>query len=87
MKGVILALCSKTVDAAGIAQLFFNFVFKQFRLHDTLISDCSPQFASTYCALLRERELIAQLFFLVFIISFYIFFSLEVVQLSIVQSG
>ena len=38
-KGVILAPCSKTVDAAGIAQLFFNFVFKRFGLHDTLISD------------------------------------------------
>ena len=39
MKGVILASCSKTVDAMGIAQLFFDFVFKQFGLHDTLISD------------------------------------------------
>ena len=27
-KGVILAPCSKTVDAAGISQLFFDFVFK-----------------------------------------------------------
>ena len=27
-KGVILAPCSKMVDAAGIAQLFFDFVFK-----------------------------------------------------------
>ena len=27
-KGVILAPCSKTIDAAGIAQLFFDFVFK-----------------------------------------------------------
>ena len=47
-KGVILTPCSKTVDAAGIAQLFFDFVFKQFGLHDTLISDCGPQFASTF---------------------------------------
>ena len=38
-KGVILAPCSKTVDATGITQLFFDFVFKQFGLHDTLISD------------------------------------------------
>ena len=40
-----------------------------------------------YWALLRERELIARLFFLVFIFSFYICFSLKVVQLSIVQSS
>ena len=39
MKQVILAPCSKTVDTAGVTQLFFNFVFKQFGLHDTLISD------------------------------------------------
>ena len=48
MKGVILAPCSKTVDAAGIAQLFFDFVFKRFGLHDTLISDQGPQFASAF---------------------------------------
>ena len=47
-KGVILVPCSETVDAAGIAQLFFDFVFKQFGLHDTLISDHGPQFASTF---------------------------------------
>ena len=48
MKGVILAPCSKTIDAVGIAQLFFDFVFKQFGLHDTLISDRGPQFASAF---------------------------------------
>ena len=48
MKGVILAPCSKTVNAVGIAQLFFDFVFKWFGLHDTLISDQGPQFASTF---------------------------------------
>ena len=47
-KGVILAPCSKTVDAVGITQLFFDFVFKQFGLHDTLISDHGPQFASAF---------------------------------------
>ena len=47
-KGVILAPCSKTIDAAGIAQLFFDFVFKRFGLHDTLISNQGPQFASTF---------------------------------------
>ena len=40
-----------------------------------------------YCALLRERELIAWLFSLIFIVSFYIFFSLKVIQLLIIQSG
>ena len=48
MKGVILAPCSKHVDAAGIVQLFFDFVFKRFGLHDTLISDQGPQFASAF---------------------------------------
>jgi hypothetical protein len=47
-KGVILVPCSKTIDANGIAQLFFEFVFKRFGLHDTLISDCGPQFASAF---------------------------------------
>ena len=47
-KGVILAPCSKTIDATSIAQLFFKFVFKRFSLHDTLISNCGPQFTSTF---------------------------------------
>ena len=47
-KGVILAPCLKTIDATGIAQLFFDFVFKHFGLHDTLISDRGPQFASAF---------------------------------------
>ena len=48
IKGVILAPCSKTVDANGIAQLFFDHIFKHFGLHDTLISDRGPQFASAF---------------------------------------
>ena len=48
MKGVILTPCSKTIDVMGIAQIFFNNVFKHFGLHDTLISDHSPQFASAF---------------------------------------
>ena len=47
-KGVILAPCSKTVNAAGITQLFFDFVFKWFGLHDTPISDHGLQFASAF---------------------------------------
>ena len=38
-KGVILTPCSKTIDTAGIAQLFFDNVFKCFGLHNILISD------------------------------------------------
>ena len=48
MKGVILTPCFKTIDAAGIAQVFFNNVFKHFDLHDTIISDRGPQFASAF---------------------------------------
>ena len=48
MKRVIPAPCLKTIDAAGVAQLFFDFVFKRFGLHDTIISDCGPQFASAF---------------------------------------
>ena len=47
-KGVILAPCQKTIDAAGIAQLFFDFVFKHFGLYNTLVSDHGPQFASAF---------------------------------------
>ena len=47
-KGVILTSCSKTIDAAGIAQVFLNNVFKRFGLHNTLISDRGPQFASAF---------------------------------------
>ena len=39
MKGVIIIPCSKTVDAMGIAKLFFSHVFKRFDLHNSLISD------------------------------------------------
>jgi hypothetical protein len=38
-KGVIFIPCTKTIDAAGVAQLFLEHVFKRFGLHDTLISD------------------------------------------------
>ena len=48
MKGVILIPHSKTIDAAGVAKLFPHHVFKQFRLHDSLISDRGPQFASDF---------------------------------------
>ena len=39
LKGVILTPCTKTIDAKGVAELFFKHVFLQFGLHDHLISD------------------------------------------------
>ena len=48
MKGVILAPCLKTVDVNDIAQLFFDYIFKRFGLHDILISDHGPQFTSAF---------------------------------------
>ena len=48
MKGVILTPCSKTIDATGIIQVFFDNIFKRFGLHNTLISDRGPQFASAF---------------------------------------
>ena len=47
-KGVILAPCSKMINANRVAQLFFNFVFKHFGLYDSIISDRGPQFASAF---------------------------------------
>ena len=47
-KGVIYIPCHKTIDAAGVAELFFSKVFLRFGLHDKLISDRGPQFASAF---------------------------------------
>ena len=47
-KGVILTPCNKTTDAKGVAELFFKNVFLHFGLHDALISDRGPQFASAF---------------------------------------
>ena len=47
-KGVILTPCNKTIDAKEVAELFFKYVFLRFGLHDTLISDRGPQFASAF---------------------------------------
>ena len=47
-KGVILTPCNKTIDARGVAKLFFKHVFLHFGLHDALISDRGPQFASAF---------------------------------------
>ena len=48
LKGVILTPCNKTIDAKGVADLFFKHVFLCFGLHDALISDRGPQFASAF---------------------------------------
>ena len=47
-KGVILTPCNKTIDAKGVTKLFFKHVFLRFGLHDALISDRGPQFASAF---------------------------------------
>ena len=47
-KGVIYCPCTKNIDAAGIAKLFFTNVFPQFSLHSKVISDKGPQFASAF---------------------------------------
>ena len=47
-KGVILIPCNKDIDAKGVADLFFKHIFLRFGLHDHLISDHGPQFASTF---------------------------------------
>jgi len=47
-KEVIFIPCSKAINAASIATLFFKHVFTHFGLHDKVISDHSPQFASVF---------------------------------------
>jgi len=47
-KGVIFIPCHKASDAAGIATLFFKHVFAHFGLHDKVILDRGPQFASAF---------------------------------------
>ena len=49
-KGVILIPCTKTIDAKGVAELFFKNVFLRFGLHDHLISDRGLQFTSAFAA-------------------------------------
>ena len=47
-KGVILCPTKKTITAKGVATLFFHKVYLHFRLYNKIISDHSPQFASTF---------------------------------------
>ena len=47
-KGVILTPCNKTITAEGVAKLFFSKIFSRFGLHEKLISDRGPQFASKF---------------------------------------
>ena len=47
-KGVIYCPCSKDINTAGVAQLFFTHIFPQFGLHSKVISDCDLQFASAF---------------------------------------
>ena len=47
-KGIILTSCTKTMNAAGIAQLFFTHIFKRFGLHGKVMSDHGLQFTSAF---------------------------------------
>ena len=47
-KGVIYCPCTKNIDTAGVAQLFFAHVFPQFGCHSKVISDRGPQFAFAF---------------------------------------
>ena len=53
-KGVILTPCNKTIDTKGVAKLFFQHVFLHFGLHDSLILDRGPQFASAFATELTQ---------------------------------
>ena len=46
MKGVIYCPCTKNIDTAGVAQLFFAHIFPQFGLHSKVISGRGPQLFS-----------------------------------------
>ena len=47
-KRVIYCPCSKDIDAAGVAQLFFTHIHPQSSLHSKVISDHGLQFASAF---------------------------------------
>ena len=46
LKGVILALCNKTLTTVDTAQLLLENLYKRFGLPDKIILDRGPQFAS-----------------------------------------
>ena len=48
MKGVIYCPCTKNIDPARVAQLFFAHIFPQFSLHSKVILDRGPQFTSAF---------------------------------------
>ena len=47
-KGVIFEPCSKNIDAAGVAKIFINRVYRQYGLHDSLTTDRGSQFESKF---------------------------------------
>ena len=53
-KGVILTPCNKTINTKRVAELFFKNVFLHFGLHDYLILDWGPQFASAFTTELAQ---------------------------------
>ena len=47
-KGVNFCPCTKEINTAGVAILFFHHVFPQFGLYSEVISDQGSQFASAF---------------------------------------
>ena len=47
-QGVIYCPCTKNIDTAEVAKLFFTHVFPRFGLHSKVISDRGPQFTSAF---------------------------------------
>ena len=46
MKGVILTPCSKTLTKEGAGEILLHHIYKQFGLHNSIISDQDPRFTA-----------------------------------------
>jgi hypothetical protein len=59
-KAAIFIPCNETIMAEGVAELYLQHVFKQFRLPQKVISDCNPQlagkFARALCTVLEITQ-------------------------------
>ena len=44
-KAIVLILCTKTIDAIGIARLYHDNVYRKFGLPNRIILDRRPQFS------------------------------------------
>ena len=47
-KMAIFLPCNETIDAEGVAQLYFNHVFPRFGVPSKIITDCDPRFTSQF---------------------------------------